>query len=427
MNSIRRWTDKLLQSTLKTHRVACVIGCRQTGKTTLVKQNISTPTIYQTLDSDATRAAAEQDPTFFVRRPHETCLVIDEIQKVPSLIGEIKIAVDNNPSKGQYIIMGSADYRKLPYAKESLAGRVGFVRVRTFTEGELRGIKNLFLDSLFRGQIPYSCQYDECNKPLIVKLALAGGFHEAQTLDVDGRAQWFEFYLQQIILDMRDQWGVRKLNRIREMFIHVASFSSRPFVVRRLSQQLNAAWQTVNTYFFAIEAMYLVDTVPAWAFKDYDRPGLTPKLFMTDSGLMGHLLGIYDAEKLVNDLELSANEGGKLVETWAYNQLIPEVELHPRWELHHLRTKSHEIDFLITNEDNKMLAIDIKSGESVSNTDFRHIRWFQEMFGDDSCTGIVLYAGNEVRSFGNRCYAIPLAAMWNYQPRLDSVQLQMES
>lgn len=65
MNSIRRWTDKLLQSTLKTHRVACVIGCRQTGKTTLVKQNISTPTIYQTLDSDATRAAAEQDPTFF--------------------------------------------------------------------------------------------------------------------------------------------------------------------------------------------------------------------------------------------------------------------------------------------------------------------------------------------------------------------------
>lgn len=124
---------------------------------------------------------------FFVRRPHDTCLVIDEIQKIPSLIGEIKIAVDNDPSKGQYIITGSADYHKLPYAKESLAGHVGFVRVRTFTEGELRGIKNHFLDSLFRGQIPYSCQYDDCNKPLIVKLALAGGFHEALPLDANGR------------------------------------------------------------------------------------------------------------------------------------------------------------------------------------------------------------------------------------------------
>lgn len=372
-----------------------------------------------TLDSDADRSLAKADPSYFVQRRDNKCLVIDEIQKMPQLIGEIKIEVDRNQEKGQYVITGSADYRKLPHAKESLAGRVGFVRVRTFTEAEFCGCDFGFLEELFQGQIPLSCEPATCNKPRILKLALAGGFHEAQTGDLDSRALWFESYAeQQVILDMREQWGTRKLDNVREMLNYVATFSSKPLVIKAAAQQLQLSSATLDSYLSSVEAMYLLDTLPAWTLKDFDRPGKTPKIFMTDSGLMSHLLNIGNIEEKIFDPAFSANPGGKLVETWAYNQLIAEVELHPRWSMHHLRTKSHEIDFLITNENGEMLAIDIKSGQSINSDDARHIRWFQELIAPTRCTGVVLYAGNHVRSFGNNCYAIPLAAMWDYKERL---------
>lgn len=415
---LARWSQAKLKSILNALRIACVVGCRQSGKTTLVKNACPRPFDYVTLDSDSYRNLVAQDPSFFVQRRDNKCLVIDEIQKMPQLIGEIKIAVDENPEKGQYIITGSADYRKLPHAKESLAGRVGFVRVRTFTEAELRGCDYGFLKRLFDEQIPLSCDQSLCNKPLIFNLAVSGGFYETQTDNPNVRAQWFESYVeQQVLLDMRDQWGTRKLDRVREMFGYVAAFSSNPFVTRTASQQLQINLQTIDSYLSSIEAMYLIDRLPAWTLKDYDRPKKTPKLFMTDSGLMSYLLGIGNIEDKIFDPVFASNPGGKLIETWTYNQLIAEVELHPRWTMHHLRTRTHEINFLITDENGDMLAIDIKSGQSVEANDARHIRWFQELVAPSRCIGIVLYAGNNVLSFGNHCYAIPLAAMWDYRPR----------
>jgi len=413
MAIIARWAEALLALALKTHRVISVVGCRQSGKTTLVKHNCPIPAEFRTLDSSPALSAALDDPAFFIRRRPDTSLIIDEIQKAPSLIEEIKIAVDEDPSKGQYIITGSADYRKLPHAKESLAGRVGFVRVRTCTEAELRQKPAGFLANLFKENLPYSCSQEDCNKPLILSLAEKGGFFEPQSLEEDSRTSWYKSYIdQQIILDMRNQWGIKRQEVLGDSFKYIASFSSKPLVQRAVAQQMKTTWITINSYISAIEAMYLVDFVPAWTKKDYDRPGQTPKLFMTDTGLMATLLNITNAAAKAADQDFSQNYGGKLVETWAYNQLIAEVELHPRWNFYHLRTKVHEIDFLITDENNHYLAIDIKSGESVNSEDFRHIRWFQSLEGEDNCIGVVLYAGNEVRSFGSRCYAVPFACMW---------------
>lgn len=115
------------------------------------------------------------------------------------MIGETKCRVDEDPEeKGQYIITGSAGYRKLPQANESLAGRVNFVRVRTFAEAELRGCPPVLLESLFMGKILYGCKGDECNKRLIVALAEKGGFPAVQQMNAGDRARWFRSYLQQV-------------------------------------------------------------------------------------------------------------------------------------------------------------------------------------------------------------------------------------
>ena len=413
MSILPRWTKTTLESALNTYRVVSIVGCRQSGKTTLVKHGCPKPNQFKSLDSASTLQSAREDPAFFVRRAPKTTLVIDEIQKAPSLIGEIKLKVDDNTEKGQYVITGSADYRKLPHANESLAGRIGFVRVRNFTEAELLSRPAGLLVRLFAEDIPYSCSKEDCNKRRILSLAEKGGFYEAQTLSADSRFDWYKSYIhQQTLLDMRNLWGNKRKDLIAESLLFLAAYSSKPLVNRAIAQKMNTSWVTVGNYLSALEAMYLVDIVPAWTMCDYDRPGQAPKIFMTDTGLMCTLLGIHNAQDRIEDPDFSQNEGGKLVETWAYNQLISEVELHTRWTLHHFRSKRHEIDFLITDENNNLLAIDIKSSESVNAEDFRHIRWFQELRGKENCIGIVFYSGSEVRSFGGRCYAIPFASLW---------------
>lgn len=411
---LKRAAQAALLDDLRIHRVVSVVGCRQSGKSTLVRGICRQPEAYLTLDADDVREAAKRDPRFFVRSAPTSPMVIDEIQKVPGLIGEIKRVVDESPKKGQFIITGSADYRKLPQANESLAGRVGFVRVRTFTEAELRGTGGGLLAALFEKKLPLSCPVSECNKPLIFTLAAKGGFFEPQTFDATQRAKWFSAYLeQQVLLDMREQWLVRKKALAENLLASLAAFSGKLLSVRAIGRQLDANLLTLQSYLSAIEAMYLVDRVPGWSQRDFDRPGQTPKIFMTDSGLMAHLLGLREVkETRLHDPAFSSNIVGKLVGTWAYNQIVTEVEQHFGWTLHHLRTKAHEIDFLVTDEAGRMLAIDIKAGESVSGDDFRHIRWFQKMMGDVPCLGVVLYAGNNVLSFGSDCCAVPMANFW---------------
>ena len=190
-----------------------------------------------------------------------------------------------------------------------------------------------------------------------------------------------------------------------------AVFSSRELNKSALASQFAVAWKTLDKNLSAIEAMYLIDMVDGWLKKDFDKPGKSPKVFLTDSGLMAHYLRIFTPEDILENYEKSQNEGGKLVETWVYNQLAPEIELHPSWKIQYFRSRSHEIDFLITNESGHIVGIEVKAGESVGSDDFRHLLWFQKLVGSEHFIGIVLYAGDEVRSGGHGLFALPMSAM----------------
>ncbi len=407
-----RWAKELLTSALRIFRVISVVGARQSGKTTLVKYECPIPSEFRSLDIEASLKAALDDPAFFVERKGGKSLVIDEIQKAPLLIGEIKVKVDENPQKGQYILTGSSDFRKLPQANESLAGRIGFVRVRNFTEAEFRGKRATLLERLFREDIPESCSPEDCNKRLILSLTEKGGFFEPQELSAEDRRDWYQDYISRELCDMSRFFAIKNRKALKAVFSEVARNSSGLSSLRALSQKRNLAWKTVEKYLSDFEAMFLVDRVPAWTKKDYDRPGKASKLFMVDTGLMCSLLQITKAAQKIEDPIFSQNEGDKLVKTWAYNQLASEADLHPFWKMFHLRTKAHEIDFLIEDGETNYLAIDVKSSQRVNPDDFKHIHWFQELEGREHCIGIVFYSGHEVLSFGKRCYAIPFAALW---------------
>lgn len=414
MSSIARWATHLLSKGLTFQRAALVVGPRQCGKTTLVRQQCPIAAQYTTLDSEASLLAARNDPRFFVRQAPDQCLIIDEIQKAPSLIAEVKRCVDENNRPAQFILTGSADYRKLPSATDadSLAGRVVILRLRTLTRAEQLGASPVFLENAFNRRFPEVKKLEPCSRQKVYQWAIEGGYPQTLGFDAETRGLYFNSYVEsQILYDLTKTWDLRRYKDLDQLLKIFAVYSSKPLNVLELCRKLNGNAQTITSYLNALQSMYLIDALPAWESKDYKIGSKTPEIFVTDSALMAHLLSIHSPDTLLSSPEKMANEGGKLVESWAYTQLASEVDLHPLWSMHHFRNKNHqEIDFLIRSAEDRFLGIEIKAAESVNAEDFRHLRWFSQQVAN--FTGVVLYAGEELLSLGNGLFAVPFSAMW---------------
>jgi predicted AAA+ superfamily ATPase len=99
-----------------------LIGPRQCGKTTLVRQFSKDNRDYVTLDDDTILSAAGSDPAGFARSYEK--VTIDEVQRAPELLRAIKQSVDNNRRAGRFLLTGSANVLTLPHISKSLAGRM---------------------------------------------------------------------------------------------------------------------------------------------------------------------------------------------------------------------------------------------------------------------------------------------------------------
>jgi predicted AAA+ superfamily ATPase len=137
--------------------------------------------------------------------------------------------------------------------------------------------------------------------------------------------------------------------------------------------------------------LYLVERVPPWTKTIYDRIGKRDKLFMTDTGIMGHLMH-WTKEKVLVDGAAS----GILLETFVFTQLAALIEASTEsYQLFHYRDKLHrEIDFIIEDTNGKIAGIEVKAGTAVSNDSFEHLRWFKKNLAKEKpFIGIVFYTG----------------------------------
>ena len=118
---IARWQESNLREALEERRGVHLTGVRQCGKTTLSEHVAADGMRHVSLDEALMREAAEDDPAGFTSRPDGKTLVIDEIQKVPALLDAIKIRLDHDNTKGQYLLTGSSNLRFAKKIKDSLA------------------------------------------------------------------------------------------------------------------------------------------------------------------------------------------------------------------------------------------------------------------------------------------------------------------
>jgi predicted AAA+ superfamily ATPase len=403
-----RWQKKAIEQAMSTRRILLLSGPRQCGKTTLARQLQSTSIQYLTLDDLTLKEAAENDPHEFVKHRANT-LIIDEVQRVPALLPAVKKVVDEDNRSGQYLLTGSANIQSLPNVQESLAGRVAKIRLRPLSQGEQQQKKPTFLKRAFAQS--FTTNHSHYDRNAILKMAIKGGFPEALKLSDRNRKSWHLDYLDALLeRDLKDIAKIHRKEAMRELVAVLAAWSSKFMDISGIGAGLSIRRPTIESYMNALETLYLVERVRPWTKTDYDRVGKQSKLFMADGGLMASILGWR-----IDQIRLDSDRSGKLVETFAFNELAAQVDADAfEYQLYHYRDREkREIDFIIEREDGALLGIEIKASSSVSKSDFKHLTWFQKNLAkDDQFVGIVLYSGEHIASFGNNLWAIPFGVLW---------------
>lgn len=402
---IKRWAESRLDELLKVRRGVNLTGARQVGKSTLACLVQPQHVRRYTLDDKDVRRSAADDPSGFVRHAPGETLVIDEIQKVPDLLDSIKIVLDGDNTPGQYLLTGSSNLRFAKAVKDSLAGRLGWLRLRTLSLGEINGAQPNFLARAFdRSLAPH---YPEITKRDAIHYAFQGGYPEPREYGLRDRRDWFKTYMSDLLTkDIKDVTEVRKVEVLKTAATWLFAHTSQFVAIDELAAKTSISKETAANYLEALRALFLFDRVPPYAKSDYDMIGKRPKWVATDTALVANLLDWNE-----EDVYLDETRNGKLVETWVYHQLAAIADVSGDYEISHYRdNRRREIDFLIERSDGALLGVEVKAG-SVSASDFKHLKWFAENVAKKSFTGIVIHSGKDVLPFGEGFYSVPFAAL----------------
>ena len=403
---IERWQKDEVLSSLKCFRVVNLTGARQCGKTTLAGMVPLASAKRFTLDDDETRKAAKSDPYGFVDRAAGETVVIDEIQKAPELLNAIKMRVDRDNAKGQYLLTGSANLHFVKAVTDSLAGRIGRIRLRTLALGEIRGGRGDFIERAFARDLPR--EVPPLDKRGAIGLASRSGYPEAMEMDANARRKWFRTYLDDLLVkDMQDVTEIRKLDAMRTVAQWLLAYSSKFFEVSELAAKSGIGKETVETYISALKALYLFDEVRPWTRGDYSKIGKRSKYFAADAGLVSNVLGWTE-----ESIYMNGDRGGKMMENWVYQNLASLADRDSIYGISQYRDSNRrEIDFIVERSDGALLGVEVKAGSALGAEDFRHLKWFAKNLAKGEFTGIVLYSGEHTLRFGEGFYAVPLAAL----------------
>lgn len=347
--------------------VVTVTGPRQSGKTTLTKM-VFPDYSYVSLENIDIRQFAEIDPRGFLSS-YSSPVIIDEIQRVPSLLSYIQTKVDENQDSGQYILTGSHQPLLGESVAQSLAGRTGLLQLLPFSINELKvaGIELSREEYLYKGFMPrlYNTKLN------------------AQNLYKD----YFATYIEK---DIRQMLNIKNLSSF-ELFVKLLAGRVGQVVnLSSLADEVAVSSTTLKQWLSVLEASFIVFQLPCYYENFGKRLIKNKKIYFTEPGLVAWLLGIKSPEQVMRDpLFGSIYENMVVVE--ALKARLNQGQIP---DLYFLRdSQGTEVDLIYRKSHDELIPIEIKSSMTWNKDFAKNIKKVQKL-SDKFKRGYVVYSGD---------------------------------
>jgi uncharacterized protein len=329
-----------IQQALEYFPVVGIIGPRQVGKTTLAKileKGLNQPTLFLDLERDSDRQKLAE-PELFLQKYTDRCIIIDEIQNIPTLLPLIRWLVDQNRRPARFILTGSASPDIIKGSTETLAGRIAYFELMPFSLLEIKEIKSQ-TEHWFQGGFP-----DALLAPNIQLSEMWLG-------------NFIETFLQRDIRRIGYDITIPAMERLLKV---LASTSGNLLNVDGLSNSLGISYNTVKKYLDILEGSFLLRRLQPFYANTTKRLVRSPKVFIRDTGLLHRLMGIRDFEQLHGHIML-----GNSWETYVIEEIIRAGG--KTFEYSFYRTQSGvEMDLILRGASGKLTVIEIKYSVNAS-------------------------------------------------------------
>ncbi len=388
--------------------VVCLLGPRQSGKTTLAR-SLDPDRGYISLDERNYFHLAMDDPAGFIRGLPDR-VTLDEVQRAPGLLTEIKRAVDDDRQPGRFLLTGSANLLLLPQIAESLAGRMEVVHLHPLTEAEKERNPGNFLRTLLDGALKSRIAAEQKKKISLAERLVSGGYPEPHRRTPARARRWHRQYLRSLIdRDVRDVARIKDSSALARLLELLALRTAELLNASDIGRALGLHRETIDNYIAVLERLFLVRRLPAWHKNPGHRLIKSPKIHVVDSGLAATL-----ADYTAADWFERRERMGHLLESFVVQQIMAQSEWTDQdLRFWHYRDKDgHEVDIVITRGQ-QTWGIEVKASSAVNREDGRGLELLAGHCGKHFQGGFLLYDGKDVLPLSTaNTLAVPISKLW---------------
>ena len=409
---IDRRMEPLIDEGIDDARIVFVAGARQFGKTTLIRKitrpNGERPMRELSLDEKATREAANTDPAGFVAGLGGPTF-LDEIHRAPDLLLALKQAVDDDTVPGRFVITGSANVLASKRIVDALPGRIDRFTLWPLAQTEIEHGGINFVDALFAGEPPQLTRAP-VGLPAYAARIVAGGFPEArQRKPGRSRSRWFDGYVAgSLARDLQELADIRRADDVEHLLRLLASQSANLFKADPIGSKLAMDHKTVKSYVALLRQMHLVHQLPGWQPGLGARESTTPKTYVSDVGLLCHLLGA-DERRLVADDQVK----GKVCETFVVNEVLAQASwADVETRAYHYQRRDEDVDLVLEDRAGDIACVEVKAAATLTSRDWRWLAKLRDARGSSFRAGVVVASVAQTTPLGERLWAVPYSGLW---------------
>ncbi len=399
---ISRSIEETVKYLSERYPAVLVTGPRQVGKTTMLRKIAEEDRNYVSLDNPLVRELAINEPGLFLER-YEPPVIIDEIQYAPNLMTYIKLYVDEHKRMGDIWMTGSQMFHLMKNVSESLAGRVGLLKMQGFTSSELDG----YDESPFSTDQKVLFKKNKQRKPKSLKEIYSRIFNGQMPGIYDRNIEPEIFYSSYI--DTYIQRDIKMLTQVADEMLFLkfltvaAARTSQMLNLSDMARDIGISTPTAKQWLSILITSGIVVLVEPFYNNRMKRLIKAPNLYFIDTGLCSYLTKWHNSDSL----EAGAMSGA-IFETFVISEIIKGYQNQGKNPpLFYYRDKDkREID-LVLEKDGRLCPIEIKKSASPKKEAIKHFSLLEKS-GLEVSNGAVVCMVKDLMPLDTKNWLVPL-------------------